>query len=176
MEIPPAPRNIVLIGFMGSGKSSVGRIIAQRVNFALADTDQLIVRKTGLQITEIFKNHGEAYFRDQETAALESLRGQTGLVVSTGGGIVLRAGNVALLQELGFVAWLTASEDTVYERVSRSSKRPLMKTSDPRETIHKLLAEREPLYASAAHFTIDTSGRTRKEVANAIILEAWRAV
>jgi shikimate kinase len=174
--MPPVPKNIILIGFMGSGKSSVGRIIAPQVNFALADTDHLVIQNTGLQITEIFKNHGEEYFRDHETAALESLRGNTGLVVSTGGGIVLRERNVALLKELGFIAWLTASEETLFERVSRGNKRPLMLTSTPRETIHNLLVEREPLYASAAHFTIDTSGMTHEEVAHAIILEARRAV
>ena len=161
---------------MGSGKSSVGRIIAPQVNFVVADTDHLVIQSTGLQITEIFKNHGEEYFRDQETAVLESLRGHAGLVISTGGGIVLRAGNIALLKELGFIVWLTASEEILFERVSRSNKRPLMHTSSPRETLHNLLVEREPLYASAAHFTIDTTNRTHEEVAGAIILEARRAV
>jgi shikimate kinase len=176
VENPPVPKNIILIGFMGSGKSSVGRVIAPQLGFALADTDQLVIQHTGLQITEIFKNHGETYFRDQETAVLNGLRDQASLVISTGGGIVLREGNAALLRELGFVAWLTASEETIYERVSRSNKRPLMHTADPRGTIRTLLLEREPLYASTAHFSIHTSGRTHEEVANAIILEARRTV
>lgn len=161
---------------MGSGKSSVGRLIAPRVNFAMADTDHLVTQSTGMQITEIFKNHGEEYFRDRETAALESLQGNAGLVISTGGGIVLRPRNVALLKELGFIAWLTASEEVLFERVSRNNKRPLVQTADPRETIHNLLIERAPLYESAAHFTIDTSGKSHEEVAEAIILEALRAV
>ncbi len=161
---------------MGSGKSSIGRIIAPQAGFALADTDQLVIQNTGLQINEIFKTHGESYFRDQESTVLNCLRDQTSLVVSTGGGIVLHEGNVALLRELGFVVWLMASEETIYERVSRSNKRPLMHTANPRETIHNLLVEREPLYAAAANFTIDTSGKTHDEVAHAIILEARRAV
>lgn len=161
---------------MGSGKSSVGRIIAPQVNYTLADTDHLVVQNTGLQITEIFKTHGEEYFRDQETAVLRSLRGHTGLVISTGGGIILRPGNITLLKELGFTAWLTASEEVIYERVSRGNKRPLMQTSNPRETIHNMLVEREPLYAAAADFTLDTSSRSHEEVAQAIILQARRAV
>lgn len=161
---------------MGSGKSSVGRIIAPQVGFALADTDQLVVQETGLQINEIFKSHGEAHFRDQEAAALKCLRDQKSLVISTGGGIVLRESNVVLLRELGFVVWLTANEETIYERISRSNKRPLMHTANPRETIHNLLVEREPFYAATAHFTIDTSGRTHEEVAHAIILEARQAL
>ena len=161
---------------MGSGKSSVGRIIAPKANFTLIDTDQMVVQQTGLQITEIFKLHGETYFRDQETAVLESLRGRTEQVISTGGGIVSRENNVALLRELGFVVWLTANEETIYDRVSRNNKRPLLQTANPRETIHNLLVQREPLYASAAHFTIDTGAKSHEEIASAIILEAQRAV
>jgi len=161
---------------MGSGKTSVGRIIAERLGFTPVDTDQSVIDNTGLQITEIFKEHGEGWFRERETAALESLRGRSGLVISTGGGIVLSEKNVALMKELGFVAWLTAAEQVLYERVAHGNKRPLVQTADPRGTIRKLLAEREPLYASAAHYTIDTAGRTHDEVAEAIILKARRAV
>ena len=161
---------------MGSGKSSVGRILAQQAHFALADTDHLVVQNTGQQITEIFKAHGEDYFRNQETAALESLRGHTSLVISTGGGIVLRPANVALLRELGFIVWLTADEDILYERASRGNKRPLLHTANPRETIHNLLVEREPLYAAAANFTVDTGGMSHEQVAAAIISEARRVI
>ncbi|HWB61727.1 MAG TPA: shikimate kinase [Chthoniobacteraceae bacterium] len=176
MEISPVPKNIVLIGFMGSGKSSVGRIIAQQIGFALADTDHLVVQHTGLQITEIFKSRGEDYFRDQETAALHSLLGNSGLVISTGGGIILREENVGLLRELGCIVWLTASEEVLFERISRGTKRPLMQTPNPRETIHNLLSEREPLYRAAANYTVDTSAKTHEEVAQAIISQARRLV
>lgn len=175
MDISPARKNIILIGFMGSGKTSSGQVIAARLEFQFVDTDQWIVQNTGLQITELFEKHGEAYFRDQETLALESLRNQTRQVIATGGGIVLRKNNVALLQRLGFVAWLTASEEMIFERVSRNNKRPLMQTENPRETIHQLLTQRNPLYASAAQFTIDTDGRTHEEIADAVIFEAQRS-
>lgn len=176
MDILPARENIVLIGFMGSGKSSSGRLIAARLGFRFVDTDRLIVQNTGMPITEIFAKHGEAWFRDQETRALESLRERTGQVIATGGGIILRESNVALLRRLGFVAWLTADEKAILERVSRNNKRPLMQTENPRETIHRLLTQRNPLYRAAAHCVIDTDGRSRAEVADAVIFEARRPV
>lgn len=161
---------------MGSGKSSVGRIIASRTGCESLDTDQMVVRAAGMPITQIFQERGEASFRDEETAALESLRGVTGRVISTGGGIILREGNVALLKELGFVAWLTATEEAIFERVSRSTKRPLMQTTNPRQTIHELLSLREPLYTAAAHFIVDTTSKTHEEVADAVISEARKSI
>ena len=161
---------------MGSGKSSVGRILAPRLNCRLVDTDHLVVEKTGLQITEIFKTYGESWFRDQETLALESLVGETGLVIATGGGIILREQNAALLKKLGLVVWLRASEEKIFNRVSRSTRRPLMQTENPRETIHTLLTRRTPLYEAAAQFTIDTCDKTHEQVADAIILEAQRPI
>jgi len=161
---------------MGSGKSSVGRILAPRLNCRLVDTDHLVVEKTGMQITEIFKNHGESWFRDQETLALESLAGETGLVIATGGGIILRERNAALLRTLGLVVWLRASEEKIFNRVSRSTRRPLMQTENPRETIHTLLTQRTPLYEAAAQFIVDTCDKTHEQVAEAIILEAQRPI
>ena len=142
---------------MGSGKSSVGRLIASKLNQRFIDTDQLIVQNTGLEISEIFKQHGESYFRDQERGTMESLRHTTRSVIATGGGIVVRPENHALLHELGFVVWLTADESVLFERVSRNTKRPLLHTDNPRETISKLLAQRNPLYKKASHYTLDTS-------------------
>lgn len=159
---------------MGSGKSSVGRILAPRLNRRFVDTDKLIVQSAGTPITEIFKNHGETYFRDLETSTLSSLENEEGLVVATGGGIILRENNVALLRKLGFVIWLRTSEERIYERVSRNNKRPLVQTANPRETIHKLLTERTPLYTAAAQFVVDTCDKTHDEVADAIIAEMGR--
>ena len=157
---------------MGSGKSSVGRLIAPRLNFSFVDTDHLVVKNTGSQITDLFRNHGESYFRDQETLALESLHDQSGMVIATGGGIVLREANTVLLRELGLVIWLRASEERIFQRVSRTNKRPLVQTANPRETIHQLLVERDPLYTGAAQLIIDTCDKTHEEVAEAIILKA----
>lgn len=168
------PENIALIGFMGSGKSSVGRRLAGRLGFHFVDTDALIVRRANQPIAEIFAQRGEEHFRREERLALESLRGARRRVIATGGGIVLNAENVALLRDLAFVVWLRASEETIFERVSRTDKRPLLRTENPRETIRTLLAARLPLYEKAAHFAVETSAQPHAEIAEAIISGARR--
>lgn len=169
-----AAENIVLIGFMGSGKSSIGRLIASKLRYRFVDTDQLVVSGTGMEISELFRLHGEAHFRDEERRALESLKNETRHVIATGGGIVTRLENRPALLELGFVVWLSANEDTIFERISRNTKRPLLQTPNPRETIANLLAERMPLYKSVAHFTIDTSTQSHNAIAEAVIAEGRR--
>ncbi len=171
-----SPRtNIVLIGFMGSGKTSIGRRVAQQLGFQFIDTDAVIVERAGMKVAEIFAEHGEAWFREQETEALRALHLLNRAVISTGGGIVGREENHALLRELGFVVWLTASEAVIFERVSRNKKRPLLQTPDPRATVHQLLEARRPLYASVAQCTLETSALTHQEAADALIAEARRA-
>jgi len=160
--------NIVLIGFMGSGKSSIGRLLARRMGGRFVDTDHLIVKAAGCEITEIFQKHGEAHFRDLESEALASLRGQNGLIIATGGGIVLRPHNVELLRELGYVIWLTASEEVIFDRVSRNRKRPLLHTKDPRKTVADLFSKRKPLYEAAAQSIIDSSTLSHEDVAKMI--------
>ena len=169
-----ARTNIVLIGFMGSGKTSIGRLVAQRLGFQFIDTDAKIIERTGLQVAEIFERHGEAWFREQETSTLRSLNILNRAVISTGGGIVVRKENHAILRELGFVVWLTASEDVIFERVSRNKKRPLLETADPRETVHKLLTERQHLYEAVAQYTLDTTTLAHESTASALIAEARR--
>ena len=166
--------NIVFIGFMGSGKTSIGRLVAQRLGFRFIDTDAVIVERVGMPIAEIFAQHGEAWFRDQETAALHSLEVLDRVVISTGGGIVLREENRTLLGELGMVVWLTASEDVIFERVSRNKKRPLLQTADPRATVHELLEQRRPLYEEAAQLTLDSTALAHSAVADTVIAEAGR--
>jgi len=167
--------NIVLIGFMGSGKTSIGRLVAHRLGFQFIDTDAVIVERAGMQIPAIFSQHGEPWFRDQESAALRSLGIVNRAVISTGGGIVLRPENRDLLRELGFVVWLTASEDVIFERVSRNKKRPLLQTTDPRQTVHDLLEQRRPLYTGAAQFTVDSTHLGHEAAADEVISEARRA-
>ena len=167
--------NIVLIGFMGSGKSSIGRLIAGRLGFQYVDTDALLVQRTGREIPEIFRREGEEHFRDLETAVLESLTPLQRCVIATGGGVVLRERNRELLRELGFVVLLTASEDVIFERVSRNARRPLLQTPNPRATVAALLAARQPAYAAAAQWTIDNSALTHAETAQAVVAEARRA-
>jgi shikimate kinase len=167
-ETASAP-NLILIGFMGTGKSTLGKLLQSRLGYRLVDTDALIVERAGMPITEIFAQEGEAVFRDRESAALKSLLGQQGLVIATGGGIILREGNRMLLRQLGFVVALTAEEAVILERVSRNQKRPLLQTENPRETIARLLAARAPLYAAAAHAVIDTSHKPHASVVEEIV-------
>lgn len=175
--IPGAPEvsgvvNLVLVGPMGSGKSSVAREIAAKTGRLREDTDQLVIARAGVSIAAIFAAHGEAHFRELETTALGSLIPRTGLVVATGGGIVLRDENRALLRRLGVVVWLTAREEVLFERVSRNRRRPLLHTADPRATLRDLLARRWPLYQGCAHLTVDTSDEPHARVADMILERA----
>jgi shikimate kinase len=122
----------------------------------------------------LFAQKGEAVFRQAETLVLRSLLGATGLVVATGGGIVTIPANVPALRQLGLVVWLTASEEIIWERVSRNRKRPLLHTANPRETVHTLLATRTPLYQAVADMRIDTTNLTHAQVAEQICLRASR--
>lgn len=159
---------------MGSGKSSVGRLIAGRLGFQFVDTDALIVQRAGMEIAQIFAREGEERFRDLETAALESLAHRERCVIATGGGVVLRERNRELLRELGFVVLLTASEEVIFERVSRNTKRPLLQTENPRATVSAMLAARQPAYAAAAQWTLDNSTLSHASTAEAVIAEARR--
>jgi shikimate kinase len=147
-------------------------LVAARLGFQFVDTDALIVERAGMPVAEIFARHGEAWFREQEASTLRSLSIWNRAVISTGGGVVLRDENRALLRELGFVVWLTAAEDVIFERVSRNKKRPLLQTADPRATVHELLVKRQPLYAEAAQFTVDSSSLTHEAAADLLIVEA----
>ena len=160
---------IVLIGFMGTGKSSVGRTLARMSGRPRFDTDEMIAARFGLTISEIFEKRGEERFRDAESEALEELSVETDAIIVTGGGIVLRQTNTARLRELGAVVYLSADEETLFRRISRRPTRPLLQTTDPRETLKELLAARLPLYRAAADVEVDTSGLTHDEVARSIL-------
>jgi shikimate kinase len=170
MHLPVSVRNLVLVGFMGSGKSSVGREIARRCKLRFLDTDSVIRQKYGKSIAEIFAIHGEPAFRDQEHQVLHRLRGARHLVIATGGGIVLQPRNRLILRSIGPVVWLTADEEVIWERVSRNRNRPLLQTADPRSTIRNLMEVRYPLYREAADIIVETSSLTHQEVANRILL------
>ena len=160
---------IVLIGFMGAGKSSVGRTLARMTGLVRFDTDEMIAARFGLTIAEIFAQHGEGTFREAETATLRELTGKGQAVIVTGGGIVLREENVALLHELGTTIYLAADEETLFARISRRATRPLLQTADPRATLRELLAARLPLYRQAAELEVDTSRLTHDEVARKVL-------
>ncbi len=157
--------NVVLIGFMGTGKTSIGRRVASSMGFKFIDTDDLIVESEGRTIADIFSAEGEDFFRDLETQMLESCARLQNQVFATGGGIVLREENRQLLSGAGYVIWLKSSAADILERVSRNRDRPLLQTADPLQTVENLLNEREELYASCSDFTIDTTGLTLDETA-----------
>jgi shikimate kinase len=166
--------NIVLIGFMGSGKSSVGRRLATRTSHRFVDTDELVATRAGRSITQIFAEHGETHFRDLETAALLECVGRTGIVLATGGGIILREENRETLHRIGPVVWLDADPDALFERVSRNKKRPLLQTEDPRASFDTLLASRREIYAATADFRVDSTGESHDDVAQAVLNEVER--
>lgn len=161
-------RNLVLVGFMGSGKSSVGRILSSLTGFALVDTDALVAQAAGRSIPAIFKQHGEEHFRALETKVLHSLVGRIGLIVATGGGVIISASNRELLPQIGPVVWLDASPEHLYQRV-KHSKRPLLQTADPRRTVEELYHQREPLYAETAAIRIDSGTLTHRQTAEAVL-------
>ena len=180
--MPNPPRdNIILIGFMGSGKSSVGRLIARKLRFQFLDTDLLVEERARSRIKDIFaRPGGEVQFRERETAALESLLvGTRRHVIATGGGIVTQPRNIPLLQQLGWVVLLQADAEEIYRRVARNHDRPLLKVKDPKARVHEMLAARDPFYREAAQFIVDSTGMRREDVAECIVTEArkifgWR--
>jgi shikimate kinase len=177
MHLPGSVHNIVLVGFMGSGKSSVGREIAGRCGLRFLDTDSIIRNKYRKSIAEYFASFGESAFRDEENRVLQDLQNARRVVLATGGGIVLQTRNHPLLRSLGVVVWLTASEEVTWDRVSRNQSRPLLQTADPRTTIRNLMSARYPLYRLVADITLETSGLTHQEVADRSIaaIGVWSA-
>ncbi|PZR71172.1 MAG: shikimate kinase [Chthoniobacterales bacterium] len=162
-------QSIVLIGFMGTGKSSTGRVLARLTGLPRFDTDEMVSTRFGLPVSEIFAKFGEEKFRDAETEALAQLADGAPAIVVTGGGIVLRGENVKKLRALGRVVCLEADEETLFRRISRRATRPLLQTENPRATMVELLRVREPLYRGVADVRIDTSSVSHDEVADAIL-------
>ncbi len=161
--------NIIFIGFMGSGKSSVGRHVAGMTGHRFLDTDDLVSQKAKQDIPSIFAAHGEEYFRDLETGCLKDLVGICGVVLATGGGLILREENRALLKKIGVTVWLDAEPDVIFERVSRNSRRPLLATENPRETFDRLRQARLPTYEAASDFRVDSTGLTHAQAAKCAI-------
>jgi shikimate kinase len=160
---------IVLIGFMGAGKSSVGRTLARITGLSRFDTDEIVAARFGLTVSEIFENQGEEAFREAEAKALRELTGKRVAIITTGGGILLKPENVELVRQLGTVVHLDADEDTLFRRINRRTTRPLLRTENPRATLTELLRVRLPLYRGAADIQVDTSRLTHDEVAKKIL-------
>jgi shikimate kinase len=168
------PKNIVLIGFMGSGKSTVGRELQQRLGYPWIDMDHLIEQRERKSIAAIFADSGEEEFREMETRLLKELNDPNAprRIISTGGGVIGREQNRILLRSLGFVVWLHAPTSVILERTSKNRDRPLLHTDDPLARIESLLAVRKPLYAETAHLKVDTAGLDCGELAAGILESA----
>lgn len=155
MSLAAGRDDIILIGFMGSGKSTVGIGLSYRLKRVLSDTDKMIEKRENRSISEIFAVEGEEYFRKAETELLRNLRGsRTGQIYSVGGGTPLLAENRKLLRELGTVVYLKVSAETVYERLKGDTTRPLLQAEDPMGRIRALLKEREEIYREAADIIV----------------------
>ena len=162
-------KNIYLIGFMGTGKSTVGKILAEEMNAEFVDTDKMVEDKTGRNISDIFEDSSEEEFRRLETEVLRDITERDGLVVSTGGGIVVTRGNLELMKETGLVVTLIADVHTIMERIGGDgSNRPLLEVDEPFEEIKKLLFDRASFYINAHHI-VETSDISAREAVDQIL-------
>lgn len=161
--------NIILCGMMGVGKSTVGVRIAELTGRMWYDTDVVITDRHG-RISDIFEYYGEAHFRSLETEVVRELSGRDGLVISTGGGLVLKPENSELLKQNGKIFFMRASFETLLKRVRADETRPLLKnTGKTAESLGKLLAQRTPVYEHVADYIVDTDGKSIDEVAKEIV-------
>lgn len=161
--------NVILIGFMGCGKTTVGIKLSYRLRRTVIDTDKEIEREEQRTISDIFATEGEAYFRDRETDCLRKLINSTdNRIISVGGGLPLREENRRLLHELGQVFYLKAEGETIYERVKNDTTRPLLQGDDPFAKIVALLGERDPYYREAADVVITVDDKNFEQILNEI--------
>ncbi len=165
-RVPAFTGNIFLVGLMGAGKTSVGRLLAKRFDKIFYDCDHEIERRTGVKIPVIFDIEGEDGFRAREAAALCSLVGLADIVLATGGGAVLLAENRRLLAENGTVVYLRASLANLWQRTRHDRNRPLLQTSDPRGKLEQLFTERDPLYREVATLIVDTGSQSLRGLAH----------
>ncbi|MGE0470835.1 MAG: Shikimate kinase [Candidatus Nitrospira kreftii] len=162
--------NIVLIGYRGTGKSTVGKMLASRLDCTLLSTDAEIVRLAGHTIPEIVEQHGWEHFRNLESQICQQLAGRQGLIIDTGGGVILRPQNVAVLKQLGTLFWLTASVETIARRIGGGTQRPsLTGVKSFIDEIQEVLRERLPKYQTAADHVIETDGKSLRQVADEIL-------
>lgn len=171
--IPPG--NIFLIGMPGAGKTSVGKVLAQRLGLTFIDTDREMIQRTGVSIATIFEVEGEVGFRQRETQLIMALVQGSGILMATGGGAVLAAANRNVLRQHGTVVYLHAPLSCLWERTQRDPRRPLLRNDDPYTTLKSLLETREPLYRQTAHLIVDTGRQSVAKLAETVIEHLYAA-
>lgn len=169
MSTPQA--SIFLVGLMGSGKTTIGRALAKRLNLRFVDADHEIESRTGASITLIFEIEGEASFRQREADVIRDLTQQQGIVLATGGGAILDPESRRSLRERGTVVYLRASVGSLVQRTSHDRQRPLLQTADPRARIEELMRQRAPLYEEVAHITAETGRPNVQSVVQNILAQ-----
>ena len=168
-------KNLILIGFMGAGKTTIGKILAKEKDMTFVDTDERIVEEQGKSIPDIFAEQGEPYFRDLETDLLRRMQDDTeNAVISVGGGMPVREVNRELLRSLGCVIYLSASRQTILERVKNDGSRPMLNGDDLEKRVDELMKARKVLYKQAAHLDIRTDDRNVHQILQIIDQEIRR--
>lgn len=161
-------KNIILIGMMGAGKSTIAKELSKKLNYELLDTDEIIEKESNQTIPEIFNSYGENFFRKLEIETIKKLTQLNGKIISTGGGAFQDKENVKNLKKSGFVVYLQAPAEILYERIKNSTNRPLLFKKNPLNTINSLLLEREKNYQQA-HSIIKTTNKSINQIADEII-------
>ena len=161
--------NIVLIGYMGSGKTTIGQALADKLSYQFLDTDAYIEEEQNTTISHIFTEYGEEYFRNMETATIENLEKNTNhSIVSTGGGLPLRERNGAVLQKMGFVVFFSVKKETVLKRLEGDTQRPLLQGDNVVQKMEEMLHFRNPIYEYTAHLKVEVDNKTVEEITEEI--------
>ncbi len=162
-------RPVFLIGMMGAGKTTVGRLIARELGREFIDADRELEKRSGVSVGTIFELEGEPGFRRRETALLDELTSRAGIVLATGGGAVLQSENRERLRERGLVIYLKAAVDEIVRRTARDKSRPLLQTTDPRVRVEELIAQRQTLYAATAHVTFQSAAANPRKLVQRVL-------
>jgi shikimate kinase len=165
------PKNIYLVGLMGAGKTTIGRVLAKRLGMSFVDSDHEVEARTGVRIPTIFEIEGEAGFRRREAQVIADLAADGGIVVATGGGVVLDPENRQNIKTSGFVAYLNVPPHLLHERTRHDKSRPLLQVDDPLAKLKELHARRDPLYREVADLVVDGSRLNAQAVAQLLIKE-----
>ena len=162
-------KNIFMIGFMGTGKTTISNALGYITGMPVVDIDKYIEEQENMSISDIFEKNGEEYFRKLETKALEDMQINAGKIVSCGGGVVLKDENIEIMKEAGRTVLLTAEPKTIYDRICENKDRPLLNNHMTVEYIEKMIADREKRYQKAAQVSIATDGKSRVEICGEIL-------